>query len=180
MTEKLAEWSILKISSQKDGCLGQGFFFWNGFEISCVYTFVANCNHTSSNQWLLLIGTWLWYWIQKKSFISNGEKNLNPKYQNLTRKEWLSATVCDTYKIEDCDKFRAKIKYFKKDLMIDLSSFVSQIILFGPFYTSFIWSISYGPSDMNHMIWAIRYEPYDIGPKISTSFVRRIHKLTLF
>jgi len=57
------------------------------------------------------------------SFISNGEKNLNSKYQNLTRKEWLSATVCDTYKIEDCEKFRAKIKYFKKDLMIDLSSF---------------------------------------------------------
>ena len=108
----------------------------------------------------------MWYWIQKKSFISNGEKNLNPKYQNLTRKEWLSATVCDTYKIEDCEKFRAKIKYFKKDLMIDLSSFVSQIILFGPFYTSFIWSILYGPSDMNHIIWSIWYGPYDMNHMI--------------
>ena len=71
---------------------------------------------------------------EKKSFISNGERNLTKQYLNLTRKDWLSATVCDTYKIEDCDKFRAKIKYFKKDLMIDLSSFVSQIILFRPFY----------------------------------------------
>ena len=79
----------------------------------------------------------MWYRIRKKSFISNGERNLTKQYLNLTRKDWLSATVCDTYKIEDCDKFRAKIKYFKKDLMIDLSSFVSQIILFRPFYIGF-------------------------------------------
>ena len=71
-----------------------------------------------------LIG--IWYVIQQKSFISDGEKNLTAKYLNLTRKDWLSPTVCDTYRIEDCDKFRAKIKYFKKDLMIDLSSFVSR------------------------------------------------------
>ena len=90
----------------------------------------------------------MWYWIRKKSFISNGERNLTKQYLNLTRKEWLSATVCDTYKIEDCEKFRAKIKYFKKDLMIDLSSFVSQIILFRPFYMVLLND----PFNMVHMI----------------------------
>jgi len=115
---------------------------------------------------------WLWCWIRKKSFISNGENNLNSKYQNLTRKEWLSATVCDTYKIEDCDKFRAKIKYFKKDLMIDLSSFVSQIILFRPFYMLLL--------SRDHIIRSISYGPYDFVPRITTCFLRQLRKLTLY
>lgn len=56
------------------------------------------------------------------SFISNGDGNLK-RFQNLTRKEWLSATACDTYEIQNCQKFKSQIKYFQKDLMIDLSSF---------------------------------------------------------